>query len=135
MRVNLESIKNFLSNKITLLIIMVCFVFCIQVFTLFKNESETQKVNYIKKEIKSLKDDVNEIHKSEKALDKKIDTFNYEIKNIHEAVTINNTKIENLKKYEKVQNDKFKSYDARMWEKYFADRYASKSTNSTETRE
>ncbi len=119
----------------TLLMIMICLVFSFQVFNLFSNSTESVKVDYIKKEINGLKDDVNEIHKAEKALDKKIDTFNYEIKNIHEAVTINNTKIENLKKYEKVQNDKFKSYDARMWEKYFADRYASKSTNSTETRE
>jgi peptidoglycan hydrolase CwlO-like protein len=131
----MENVKNVLSNKMTLLMIMICLVFSFQVFNLFSNSTESVKVDYIKKEINGLKDDVNEIHKAEKALDKKIDTFNYEIKNIHEAVTINNTKIENLKKYEKVQNDKFKSYDARMWEKYFADRYASKSTNSTETRE
>jgi len=104
--------------------IMICLVFCFQVFNLFSNGNEAIKVDYIKKEIKGLKDDVNEIYKSEKALDKKIDTFNYEIKNIHEAVTINNTKIENLKKYEKIQIDKFKSYDARMWERYFADRYS-----------
>ena len=131
----MENVKNVISNKMTLLMILICFVFCLQVFNLFSNGTETIKVDYIKKEINGLKDDVNEIHKSEKALDKKIDTFNYEIKNIHEAVTINNTKIENLKKYEKVQNDKFKSYDARMWEQYFSDRYASKITNYTETRE
>jgi seryl-tRNA synthetase len=131
----MENVKNVLSNKMTLLMIMICLVFSFQVFNLFSNGTEAVKVDYIKKEINGLKDDVNEIYKSEKALDKKIDTFNYEIKNIHEAVTINNTKIENLKKYEKVQIDKFKSYDARMWEKYFADRYASKITNTAETRE
>jgi peptidoglycan hydrolase CwlO-like protein len=131
----MENVKNVLSNKMTLLMIMICLVFSFQVFNLFSNSTESVKVDYIKKEINGLKDDVNEIHKAEKALDKKIDTFNYEIKNIHEAVTINNTKIENLKKYEKVQIDKFKSYDARMWEKYFADRYASKITNTAETRE
>jgi peptidoglycan hydrolase CwlO-like protein len=131
----MENVKNALSNKMTLLMIMICLVFSFQVFNLFSNSTEAVKVDYIKKEINSLKDDVNEIHKSEKALDKKIDTFNYEIKNIHEAVTINNTKIENLKKYEKVENDKFKSYDASMWEKYFAERYASKIINYKETRE
>jgi seryl-tRNA synthetase len=131
----MENVKNVLSNKMTLLMIMICLVFSFQVFNLFSNGTEAVKVDYIKKEINGLKDDVNEIYKSEKALDKKIDTFNYEIKNIHEAVTINNTKIENLKKYEKVQIDKFKSYDARMWEQYFTDRYASKIINSTETRE
>ena len=110
-------------------------MFCFQVFNLFSNGNEVQKVNYIKKEITNLKDEVEAIHESEKALDKKIDTFNLEIKNIHEAVTINNTKIENLKKYEKVQIDKFKSYDARMWEQYFADRYAKKIISATNTRE
>ena len=113
--------------------IMICLVFCLQVFNLFSNENEALKVNYIKKEINKLKDDVNEIYKSEKALDKKIDTFNLQIKNIHEAVTINNTKIDNLKKYEKVQINKFKSYDARMWEQYFTERYAKKSTSATNT--
>lgn len=122
----MENIKNALSNKMTLLMIMICLVFCFQVFNLFSNGTESVKVDYIKKEINSLKDEVNEIYKSEKALDKKIDTFNLEIKNIHEAVTINNTKIENLKKYEKVQIDKFNSYDASMWQNYFTDRYAEK---------
>jgi len=112
---------------------MVCLIFCFQVFNLFSNGNEVQKVNYIKKEITNLKDEVKSIQESEKALDKKIDTFNLQIKNIHQAVTINNTKIENLKKYEKVQIDKFKSYDARMWEKYFADRYANKTISRSNT--
>lgn len=119
----MENLKNALSNKMTLLILMMCLVFCFQVFNLFSNGNEVQKVNYIKKEITNLKDEINSIHESEKALDKKIDTFNTRIQRIHEAVTINNIKIENLKRYEKTQIDKFKSYDARMWEKYFADRY------------
>ncbi len=126
----MENLKNALSNKMTLLMIMICLVFCFQVFNLFSNSNEVQKVNYIKKEIKGLKDEINDIYKSEKALDKKIDTFNSRIKNIHEAVTINNTKIDNLKKYEKVQIDKFKSYNARMFEQFFTDRYAKKITTS-----
>lgn len=129
----MENIKNALSYKMTLLMIMICLVFCFQVFNLFSNQNESLKVNYIKKEINSLKDDVNNIYNSEKALDKKIDTFNYEIKNIHQAVTVNNTKIDNLKKYEKVQINKFKSYDARMWEQYFTDRYSKQISSTTNT--
>jgi len=127
----MENLKNALSNKMTLLLLMVCLIFCFQLFNLFSNGNEVQKVNYIKKEITNLKDEVEAIYESEKALDKKIDTFNLQIKNIHEAVTINNTKIENLKKYEKVQIDNFKSYDARMYEQYFTDRYSKKSTTET----
>jgi hypothetical protein len=55
---------------------------------------------------------------------KKIDSFNIGIQRINEAVNTNNIKIDNLKKNEKIQIDNFKSYDARMWEQYFADRYA-----------
>lgn len=132
MRVNLENTKNFLSNKITLLMIMVCFVFCIQVFSLFKNEDETQKVNYIKKEIIDLKKDVDKIYNHYDALGVKIDTFKAEVEKIHKSVNINNIKIENLKQYEKDKKNSFKSYSARMWEQYFADRYAKKDNSSKE---
>ena len=129
----MEDVKSILSNKMTLLIIMLCLVFSLQVFTLFDNGGEVKKVNYIKEEINVLKDEVDSIYKSEKALDKKIDGFNEEISQIHEAVNVNNSKIENLKKYEKIQIDSFKSYDALMWEKYFADRYSNQqSTARTE---
>jgi hypothetical protein len=122
----MEYLKNALPKNLNLLTILVALVLCFQAFSFFSNGNETEKVNYIKKEIIGLKKDVKAIYESKDALDKKIDTFNTRIKRIHEAVNINNTKIENLKKYEKTQIDKFKSYDARMWERYFADRYANK---------
>ena len=124
MKVKMDDLKNFLSNRINLLLILVGLLLVFQMFSVIGKGKEALKVNYIKEEIQGLKDEVNEIYKSEKALDKKIDTFNTRIKNIHEAVTINNIKIENLKKYEKVQVDNFKSYDARMYEEYFAERYS-----------
>ena len=122
----MENLKNVLSKKLNLIMILVAGIFCFQVFNLFSNGSETQKVNYIKSEISKLKDDVNKIYKSENEMGQKIDTFNLRIKGIHEAVTINNTKIENLKKDEKTKLDNFKSYDANEWEQYFANRYAKK---------
>jgi len=124
MKVSMEDLKNYLSSKLTLLIIIVCLVFSVQVFTFFYNGNEVQKVDYIKKEISNLKNDVDAISKSEKELDKKIDTFNVGIKKIHEAVKLNNIKIDKLKENGKIQIDNFKSYDARMWERYFTDRYA-----------
>ena len=122
----MEDLKNILSNRINLLLIIAGLLLVFQLFNLVGNGREALKVNYIKEEISNLKDEVEEIHKSEKALDKKIDTFNLEIKNVHNAVNINNTKIENLKRDEKIQIDKFKSYDADMWERYFTDRYSKK---------
>ena len=122
----MEDLKNILSNRINLLLIVAGLILCFQLFSLLSNGRETLKVNYIKEEISKLKEDVDEIYKTEKALDKKIDTFNMQIKNIHKAVNINNTKIENLKRDEKIEIDKFKSYDANMWERYFTDRYSKK---------
>jgi peptidoglycan hydrolase CwlO-like protein len=122
----MEDLKNILSNRINVLLIIAGLLLVFQLFNVVGNGREALKVNYIKEEISNLKDEVEEIHKSEKALDKKIDTFNLEIKNVHNAVNINNTKIENLKRDEKIQIDKFKSYDADMWERYFTDRYSKK---------
>jgi seryl-tRNA synthetase len=122
----MEDLKNILSNRINLLLIIAGLLLVFQLFSVVGNGREALKVNYIKEEISKLKEDVDEIYKTEKALDKKIDTFNLEIKNVHNAVNINNTKIENLKRDEKIQIDKFKSYDADMWERYFADRYSKK---------
>lgn len=119
----MEDLKNYLSGKLTLLIIIVCLMFSVQVYNLFYNGGEVQKVDYIKKEISNLKKDVEAIYKSEKELGKKIDTFNIRIKGIHEQVKLNNTKIDKLKENGKIQIDNFKSYDARMWERYFTDRY------------
>ena len=122
----MEDLKNILSNRINLLLIIAGLLLVFQLYNVVGNGREALKVNYIKEEISNLKDEVEEIHKSEKALDKKIDTFNLEIKNVRNAVNINNTKIENLKRDEKIQIDKFKSYDANMWERYFTDRYSKK---------
>ena len=122
----MEDLKNILSNRINLLLIIAGLLLVFQLFSVVGNGREALKVNYIKEEISKLKEDVDEIYKTEKALDKKIDTFNLEIKNVHNAVNINNTKIENLKRDEKIQIDKFKSYDANMWERYFTDRYSKK---------
>jgi hypothetical protein len=122
----MEDLKNILSNRINLLLIIAGLLLVFQLFSVVGNGREALKVNYIKEEISKLKEDVDEIYKTEKALDKKIDTFNLEIKNVHNAVNINNTKIENLKRDEKIQIDKFKSYDADMWERYFTDRYSKK---------
>lgn len=122
----MENSKNTLPNKLNLLLFLSFIIISFQLFNIFSNSKDDLKVNYIKKEIKILKDDISNIYKYEKSLDKKIDTFNIQIQNIHEAKIINNTKIKKLKKDEKIQTDKFKSYDVSMWESYFTNRYSKK---------
>ena len=104
--------------------ILMSLFFAFQIFSFFQNKGDLPKIDYIKNEISNLKDDVKGIYKTENAMNQKIDTFNSGIKRINDAVNTNNIKIDNLKKNEKIQIDNFKSYDARMWEQYFADRYA-----------
>lgn len=122
----MENLKNVLSNKLNLIVILIALIFVFQIFSLFSNGKEAQKINYIKSEISDLKEQVKVVYGSYYKLDKKIDTFNVRINQIHEVVKINNIKIDKLKKDEKIQIDKFKSYDARMYERYFTDRYKTK---------
>jgi seryl-tRNA synthetase len=129
----MEDLKNVLSNRLNAIVILVIVIFSFQIFNLVSNGNEVQKVNYIKKEIQSIKDEVKDIYKSEEAMGHKIDTFNLRIKGIDEEVEINNTKIDNLKKNEKIQIDNFKSYDASMWEQYFTDRYTKNNLLKAET--
>jgi len=129
----MEDLKNVLSNRLNAIVILVIVIFSFQIFNLVSNGNEVQKVNYIKKEIQSIKDEVKDIYKSEEAMVHKIDTFNLRIKGIDEEVEINNTKIDNLKKNEKIQIDNFKSYDASMWEQYFTDRYTKNNLLKAET--
>lgn len=129
----MENTNNPLSNKLTLLMILASVIFCFQVFSFFRSGNETQKVNYIKKEINGLKDDVSKIYEKENSMGQKIDTFNSRIKGIHEAVNINNDKIENLKKDEKNKLNSFKSYTACQYQEYFPKRYGKKPIPCTYT--
>jgi septal ring factor EnvC (AmiA/AmiB activator) len=120
---NNDDLKKPISYKMALIMIMVCLIFCFQVFVFFTNGNQLPKVNYIKKEITELKDEIKSVYKTQELLNQKIDTFNLKIKEIHQVVSSNNVKLENLKKDEKIQIDNFKSYDASMYERYFAERY------------
>jgi len=126
----MEYLKKIMSNKTNILIVLLCVVFCFQIFNYFNIESDSSKVDYIEKEISNLKKDVDSIYKSEIASEKKISEFNKSIKDINEDIEINNAKIEKLKNYEKIKIDNFKSYDAIMWEKYFTERYSKKNRPS-----
>jgi peptidoglycan hydrolase CwlO-like protein len=122
----MENLKNLVTNKTNIVLILMGVLVCMQLFNLIGNNNESSKVNYIEEEISKIRQDINKLHNEEKSLDKKIDSFNFNIKKIKKEVNVNNEKIEKLKKDEKNQTDKFKYYDANMWERYFADRYHEK---------
>lgn len=80
----------------------------------------------LNKQINTIQKNIDGIYKENEKIDKKIDGFKSVIIKIDKGITKNNTKIDKLKQYEKDTKDSFNTYDANMWERYFADRYAKK---------
>jgi uncharacterized coiled-coil DUF342 family protein len=93
---------------------------------MFNGLVSNHNVKELKNQINTIQENVDGIYKENEKIDKKIDGFKSVITQIDKDITINNTKIDNLKKYEKDTKDSFRTYDADMWERYFADRYADK---------
>ena len=95
-------------------------------YIMFNGLVSNHNVKELKNQINAIQENVDGIYEKNEKIDKKIDGFKSVITQIDKDITINNTKIDNLKKYEKDTKDSFRSYDADMWERYFADRYADK---------
>jgi uncharacterized protein YoxC len=95
-------------------------------YIMFNGLVSNHNVKELKNQINTIQENVDGIYKENEKIDKKIDGFKSVITQIDKDITINNTKIDNLKKYEKDTKDSFRTYDADMWERYFADRYANK---------
>lgn len=89
----------------------------------FFNIKDSDKIDYLKDEIKKVNINIEQVYKENKQLKNQISDFKDEISNIDRGVSINNNKIENLKIYEKKQTNSFATYGNSEWEKYFADRY------------
>lgn len=95
-------------------------------YIMFNGLVSNHNVKDLKNQINTIQENVDGIYEKNEKIDKKIDGFKSVITQIDKDITINNTKIDNLKKYEKDTKDSFRTYDADMWERYFADRYADK---------
>lgn len=114
-----DSSLNKESFKIGLLIVVLLMLLVNNFF----NIKDSEKIDYIKQEIKEVKSELNSVYQENKKLQGKIESFNSEIKSIDKGININNRKIQNLKIYEKEQISSFATYGNVEWEKYFADRY------------
>ena len=95
-------------------------------YIMFNGYVGNNNVKELKNQIKTIQENVDGIYKENEKIDKKIDGFKSVIIQIDKDITKNNTKIDNLKQYEKDTKDSFNTYDANMWERYFADRYSNK---------
>jgi len=89
----------------------------------FFNIKDSDKIDYLKDEIKKANVHIDAVYDENKNLQSKMENFKTEIREIDNGIHINNKKIENLNNYEKEQISSFATYGNVEWEKYFADRY------------
>jgi uncharacterized protein YlxW (UPF0749 family) len=90
------------------------------IFSYVSNEDS----KYLKKEVKKIENEIKQYEEQNKKLSEKIIQYEALLTKIDSSISVNDKKIDNLKINTNEKINSFKSYDVRMWEKYFADRYA-----------
>ena len=121
--------QNVLHKSVSLIFILTIILVIFNIFQLIGTSNFNKKTNDLRFEIKELKTGISKINDDTKKIDKKVDSINGLIVITNKNIDNNNIKIDNLKKYEKSKIDSFDNYTPSMWEKYFTDRYISKSNN------
>ena len=121
--------QNVLHKSVSLIFILTIILVIFNIFQLIGTSNFNKKTNDLRFEIKELKTGISKINDDTKKIDKKVDSINGLIVITNKNIDNNNIKIDNLKKYEKSKIDSFDNYTPSMWEKYFTDRYKSKSNN------
>lgn len=111
-------------KKIVFILCIFAFLFMIAnilqlAFLRVNNESS----KYLEKEVKNIKYEIDKYAKQNEKLQKDLIKYDYLLLKIDSNISINNKKIDKLKLNTNEKINSFKSYDARMWEKFFADRY------------
>ena len=96
---------------------------CLSLMNGFFNTWSNNDSEYLKKEFKSLKLEIQSYKDENKKLTEKLVEYEKILVKIDTNISKNNKKIDNLKTQTNEKINSFKSYDARMWEKFFADRY------------
>jgi peptidoglycan hydrolase CwlO-like protein len=110
-------------TKINLIFLSIVAVIILLLMNGFFSVSSNDNSNYLKKEVKAIKSEIETYKEENKKLQEKLVEYEKILVKIDTNIATNNKKIDKLKlgTNEKINN--FKSYDARMWEKFFADRY------------
>jgi predicted nucleic acid-binding Zn-ribbon protein len=88
-------------------------------FSSFNNDN----TKYLKEEMEQIKKGIKNYENENKKLQKKVVEYEKLLIKIDSNISTNNKKIDKLKLDTNEKINSFKSYDARMWEKFFADRY------------
>lgn len=106
------------------LVLSICLILVlVSINTIFEFVSNEDS-KYLKQEVVKIKTEIKQYDEQNKKLSEKIVQYEDLLVKIDSSISVNNKKIDNLKKSTNEKINSFKSYDARMWEKYFTDRYA-----------
>lgn len=101
------------------LIVLICLSLMNGLFNTWSNDN----TKYLKEEVKSIKSEIESYKKENEKLNQKLIEYEKILVEIDTNISINNKKIDILKNNYNEKINNFKSYDARMWEKFFTDRY------------
>jgi peptidoglycan hydrolase CwlO-like protein len=115
--------KDTKKNYLVLLIIFVIFLIIINLFQLNYSKFGFDNSKFIKNEVKEIKSDIEKYEKENKKLNEKLVEYQNILIKIDSNIATNNQKIDILKNNTNEKINSFKSYDSRMWEKFFTDRY------------
>jgi preprotein translocase subunit SecF len=115
--------KDTKKNYLVLLIMFVIFLIIINLFQFNYSKFGFDNSKFIKNEVKEIKSDIEKYEKENKKLNEKLVEYQNILIKIDSNIATNNQKIDILKNNTNEKINSFKSYDARMWEKFFADRY------------
>jgi peptidoglycan hydrolase CwlO-like protein len=120
MKVSMEQVKNKSSWIIAGILLLLLFV------TLFFNYTSSLSNEYMVKRIDQIESEIKKLREENEQYQKKIDGFQNQISKIDDRIDENNQKIDKIRKDGKDKITRFKHYDARMWERYFTERYKQK---------
>lgn len=105
------------------LVLSICLILVlISINTIFEFVSNEDS-KYLKQEVVKIKTEIKQYEEQNKKLSDKIVQYEDLLVKIDSSISVNDKKIDNLKINTNEKINSFKSYDVRMWEKYFADRY------------
>jgi peptidoglycan hydrolase CwlO-like protein len=116
----MEQIKNKSSLILGGILLVLLFV------TMFFNYTTSISNDYMVKRIDEIESEIKKLRKENEEYQKKIEDFQVKILSIDDKIDENNQIIEKIRKDGKVKINRFKHYDARMWERYFTERYKQK---------
>ena len=107
---------------ILILLFTIFLIICNIVQLMFVNQT-FQNSDYLKNEVIKIQSDIKKYQSENKLILEKIKEYEKDIVKIDSNISINNKNIDKLKSKTNEKINNFKSYDARMWEEFFANRY------------